>query len=152
MTLKTLLPALALAFMVSISSVYAQAQPADSQDMNKIRDAHRQKMAPLHDQYWKKQMEYDFLVNSPNTKLAEVKAVIDEMGALKAKIRTERQGMVKEMKGKGYSRPNNNGGDCRNSGYDNYGHKGGHNGGMMGHNGGNYNNYGHNGGMMGHNR
>ena len=136
MTFKTLLPALALAFIVSVSGGYAQAQPADTQGIEQMRDAHRQKMAPLHDQYWKKQMEYDFLVKSPNTKPADVKAVIDEMSTLKAKIRTERQGMMAEMKSKGYSK-SNNGGGCRNGGYDNYGHNGGmgrHNGGMMNHN------------------
>ena len=93
-------------------------------------------------------MEYDFLVNNPSAKLADVKVVIEEMSALKTKLRTERQSMMKEMKSKGYSKPNN-GGDCdmiNHKGGDNYGH----NGGMRGHKGGD--NYGHNGGMMNHNR
>ena len=147
MNFKTLIPALALAFIVSVSGGYAHAQSADAQGIEKMRDAHRQKMAPLHDQYWKKQMEYDFLVNNPSAKLADVKVIIEEMSALKTQLRTERQGMMKEMKSKGYSKPNN-GGDCGMMKH-NGGMKG-HNGGMRGHNGGN--NYGHNGGMMNQNR
>jgi len=63
---------------------------------------HRQKMAPLRDQMWAKQMEYEALLANPNTKPAEVKAVIDDMVKLRAQLRAERNDFYNQAKAKGF--------------------------------------------------
>jgi len=63
---------------------------------------HRQKMAPVRDQLWAKHLEYDALAANPNTKPAEIKAVIDDMVKLKAQLREERNNFFNQAKAKGF--------------------------------------------------
>ena len=63
---------------------------------------HHQKMAPVRDQLWAKQLEYEALAANPNSKPAEVKAVIDDMVKLKAQLRAEKNDFYNQAKAKGF--------------------------------------------------
>jgi|GEM_PF-6538319 len=121
MTMKKTIPAMALMLALMFAVSTAMAQPAASDDkrppqkMNQMSpedraawevlwNEHRQKMAPLRDQMWAKNMEYDFLMANPNTKPAEVKAVIDEMMRLKGQLRAEHEKFAEAAKAKGLDR------------------------------------------------
>jgi len=171
MTFKKTLPVitLMLALLFVVSTAIAQSpesgdkkDPAASSRMSAEQQAawaelwkdHRDKIEPLRDQIWAKQLEYDFLVTNPNTKPGEMKAVIEEMQSLKSKLRAEKNklaeaarakdldvhkfgpgGPMRDWGGHGYD------GDCRCSG-SSYGH------GPARHPGKGYDRY-HGGQMMG---
>lgn len=121
MTLKKTLPAMTLMLALLFTVSTAMAQPAETEGKKPLRkmdmmspedraawetlwQEHRQKIEPLHDQMWAKNMEYDFLVANPNTKPAEVKAVIDEMMRLKGQLRAEHDKFAEAAKAKGLDR------------------------------------------------
>ena len=82
-----------------------KAEPMTPEQMDAfstMMQDHHQKMAPLRDQMWAKQMEYDALVANPNTKPAEVKAVIDDIVKLRGQLRSERNDFFNQAKAKGF--------------------------------------------------
>ena len=117
--MKKALPALALALLLAFSGSLALAQPADdapppppgvkqmsAEDqaaISAMRKAHRQKMAPLHDQMWAKQMEYEALSGNPNIKQSDIQALINDMTKLRAQIRTEREAYFDQIEAKGFA-------------------------------------------------
>lgn len=118
MTLKKTLPAmtlmLALIFAVSVATAQTPEQgenkepkkiskmnPEDRAAWEALMKEYRQKTEPMRDQMWAKNLEYDALVANPNTKPAEVKAVIDEMLRLKVQLRTEHEKFAETAKAKG---------------------------------------------------
>ena len=122
MTLKKILPITALIFVFAASGTMALAQPPkkgggppsgpaameaklspeDRTALEGLWQEHRQKMIPIKDRMWAKRMEYDALVANPNTKPAEVKAIIDEMGQLRVQMRGERESFFKQLEDKGF--------------------------------------------------
>lgn len=118
MTFKKTLPAMALMLTLLFAVSAAIAQTPDSGDKKaavragqmspedqaawaELWKEHREKIEPLRDQIWAKQMEYDFLVANPNTKPTDIKAVIDEMLRLKDQMRTERNRLTEASRAKG---------------------------------------------------
>lgn len=117
---KKTIPALtlALALIISLAAGPALAQnddakpappakgkvmsPEDWEAFSALRDAHRQKMAPIHEELWAKGMEYEALKSNPNTKPAEVRALIDEMGKLRKQIRDSRDEFRTQAEAKGF--------------------------------------------------
>lgn len=119
MELKKTLPTMALVLAFAASSGLALAQnnetdaprqappksdfsPEQWNAFEEMRSAHYQKTAPLRDQMWAKEMEYEALAANPNTKPAEIRAIIDEMVKIRTQLRAERESFFKEMKGKGF--------------------------------------------------
>ncbi|MDR2947089.1 MAG: periplasmic heavy metal sensor [Candidatus Adiutrix sp.] len=78
--------------------------PEEWEAFSAMRDEHRMKLAPIQDQLWAKQMEYDALADNPNTKPAEIKAIVDEMVKLRAQLRTERNSLRDQAQSKGFHR------------------------------------------------
>lgn len=122
LTIKKALPAMTLMLALLFAVSTAMAQPAETDDKKPPKKMsqmspedraawealwkeHRQKIEPLRERMWAKNMEYDFLVANPNTKPAEVKAVIDEMVALKVQMRAEHDKLAEAAKAKGLDRP-----------------------------------------------
>ncbi|MDR1045477.1 MAG: periplasmic heavy metal sensor [Candidatus Adiutrix sp.] len=139
MTLKKILPVLALILLFTVSGAPALAQPADGPPgqgparesrlspedraaLDGLWQDHHRKMEPLKDQLWAKSMEYDALVANPNTKPGEVRAVIDEMGKLRAQMRGERENFFGQVKAKGFGP--GSGKDWRGHGFRRAGHDG----------------------------
>lgn len=119
MTLKSSIPALALTLLMAVTASQAMAQtehsnknykPLATQQMTQadktafieMRDEFRQKVEPIRDQLWAKQMEYDALAGNPNTKPDDIRKLIAEMSDLRAKIKTERQKFGSAMKAKDF--------------------------------------------------
>ena len=79
-----------------------QMSPEDWEAFSALRDAHRQKMAPIHEELWAKGMEYEALKSNPNTKPSEVKALIDDMGKLRKQIRDSKEEFRTQVQAKGF--------------------------------------------------
>lgn len=117
--MKKALPVLALALLLAFSGSLALAQPAndtpppppgvkqmsaeDQAAISAMRQAHRQKMAPLHDQVRAKQMEYEALVGNPNIKQSDIQVLINDMTKLRAQIRAEREAYFDQIEAKGFA-------------------------------------------------
>lgn len=140
-TLPALALALALLFSVSVAmaqpkakaappqAAISQISPEDQAAMKTLWSEHRLKMDPISEQLWVKKMEYDALVANPNSKHADIKAVIEDMRALKAQQREERQRFADAMDAKGFDCPGRHmmgglGKDCPAFGGHGYGHGG----------------------------
>jgi len=120
MNLKKTLPTLTLALVMLFTVTTAMAQPKDKQApppvpakaaqmsaedqaaMKALWKEHRQKMAPVRDQFWAKQMEYDALVANQNSKHQDIQAVIEDMKKLRAQMRDERTKFHESMEAKGF--------------------------------------------------
>lgn len=120
MNLKKTLPTLALALVMLFTVTTAMAQPKDKQApppappqiakmspedqaaMKALRKEHRQKMDPIRDQLWAKQMEYDALVANSNSKHQDIQAVIEDMKKLRIQMREERTKFHEAMEAKGF--------------------------------------------------
>ena len=120
MNLREKLPRLALMAALALPAFPALAQPAEtgggSEPPAKVAGQkdhaalaglwaeHWQKSGPLRDQLWAKKMEYEALTRrGGDFKMAEVKALTDEMVRLKAQLRAERQKFFERMKAQGLS-------------------------------------------------
>lgn len=147
MTFKSSIPALALALALALSSSYAQAQNGPA--LSKAWDTHSQKVQSLEEQLWSRNMEYEALANNPNAKLAEIKAIVDQMSKLNTQLRREHDNYYKNMEAKGYGGGNNYGNGYAprsyQGGYDQQYHQGGGYGNCWGGGGG-----WHNKGRRGH--
>jgi len=79
-----------------------QMSPEEWEAYSGMMYEHHQKVAPIHDQLWAKQMEYDALAANPNSKPAEIKAVVDDMVKLRTQLRGEKSNFYNQAKAKGY--------------------------------------------------
>lgn len=152
MNYKKTLPTLALALVMlfTVSAAFAQPKekaappqappppaakisPEDQAAMKAMWKEHHLKVAPLGDQLWAKQMEYDALVANPNSKHEDIKALIEEMRKLRVEMRAEKTKFFEALEAKGYDRgPGRHwfgfDGDRRGPGYDHGPSKGRHRG------------------------
>lgn len=76
--------------------------PEEREAYSAMMYEHHQKMAPIRDQMWAKQMEYEALAGNPNARPADVRAVIDDMVKLRAQLRAERDGFRSQTQAKGF--------------------------------------------------
>lgn len=128
MSFKKTMPALTLALLMlfSVSAAMAQSKdktpppqgqerpalpegapparlsPEDMAAVKAMKREHRQKTEPLRDQFWAKRMEYEALVANPNSKHADIKAVIEEMKKLRAQLREERRTLDEALEARGF--------------------------------------------------
>lgn len=128
MNIKKSLPALTLALLMlfSVSAAMAQSKdkpappqgkerpalpegapparlsPEDLAAIKAMRQEHHQKVDPIRDQLWAKQMEYDALTANPNSQHADIKAVIEEMKGLRAQLRAEKRTFQEAMEARGF--------------------------------------------------
>lgn len=122
MNLKKTLPILSLALVMLFTVATAMAQSKDKQApplpvpgkvaqlsaedqaaMKALWKEHRQKMAPIRDHLWAKQMEYDALLANQNSKHQDVQAVIEDMKKLRVQVREERIRFQESMEAKGFN-------------------------------------------------
>jgi hypothetical protein len=115
---RRFLPALALILTLALSAggwalaqegsdpaagpAYKQLGPEERKALEAMRRSHRQKVAPLRDQLWAKNKEYEAMAANPNTKPAEIKAIVSEMLKLKAELRQERESFFSQAQAQGF--------------------------------------------------
>lgn len=116
-----MLSGLTLALLIGVMSslAFAQAAPSAPKDpaeapkekklsaedraaMKTMLKEHQAKINPIEDKLWAKQKEYDFLVDNPNTKLNDIKPVIEEISKLRGQLRDERNNFTDQMAEKGF--------------------------------------------------
>ena len=102
MKFKKIVPILALALIAAGSAAEAQPPPPPAGQVeawDSLRAERLEKIGPLQDKLWAKEMEYEALTRNGNQ--SEVKAVIDDMVKLRGQIRAEKSKLFDQMKEKG---------------------------------------------------
>lgn len=96
---------------LALITVFSSAALAQNQNQNQDQAAfrgqwqeHRTSMSAIQDKLWAKSMEYDALIANPNSKQADISAVINEMTALRAQLRTEGDKFRNDMYDQGFDR------------------------------------------------
>lgn len=118
---------MALVLMLGLSGL-AVAQPGQRQGQNgpgpqqpaltaeqqqavaQIFDRHEDTLQSLGDQLWAKNVELQAVMNAPDVSRSEIRQLTDEIIALRAKMRAEREAIDQELADAGIERPGFGGG------------------------------------------
>lgn len=116
---------------------WQQSVPEEKRDaLYAMMREHQAKVQPLRDELWAKRSLLDALSGNPNADVKEIKALVNEMGAVRAKLRAEQGAFEAQVKkdlgvnapfdcygagGMGYGRHRGFGGPGDHGGYGGYG-------------------------------
>jgi zinc resistance-associated protein len=71
--------------------------PEQQQQLDTIMEQHFTRMEPLREQMWSKHLELDALASNPNTKPETLSKLVQDITALRAQIKTERDSMCADI-------------------------------------------------------